>query len=77
MRGDTSRMNVNDPVKESGQDAADTEMCGFNILKTARMINLIVGVALSVVCGLAIVNIFGDSGVFGNLGKFFLNVYLW
>ena len=73
MRGDTSRINYN--LKDD-DDPASTEICGYNILKTARIINLIVGTLLSVSCGFSIFNIFGSSGLFGNLGRFFLNFYM-
>ena len=36
---------------------ADTSCFGFNLLKIARYINLIVGTACVVVCGLSIFNI--------------------
>lgn len=56
MRGDT-----NGPKEEPARDATETAVCGFNVLKVARYANLIVGTALSVVCGINIFNFFGAN----------------
>ena len=65
-------------TNSKASNPADAELCGVNLLKAARLINLIVGTALSVVCGLNIFNIFGDTGILSSIfnGKFFLNIYL-
>jgi len=47
-------------------------VCGFNVLKVARYLNLIGGTALIVVCVLELVNLFN----FANPGAVFLNLYL-
>ena len=57
------------------QDAADTECFGFNILKAARMINLIAGTGLTVICGVGVLNIFQSSNIFKNLGLIILNFF--
>ena len=49
MRGDIE--NTKD-VRTESEQAADTTCCNFNLLKVARYINLIVGTACIVVCGL-------------------------
>ncbi len=57
--GDTSNMGKARPDgRTESEAAADTTCFGFNLLKTARHINLIAGTALTVVCGLGILDIF-------------------
>ena len=56
-------------------DATSTEICGYNVLKVARYANLIVGVALTVVGGINIFNIFGDASIFSSLNLFLLNIF--
>ena len=55
MRGDIG--NTKDSRTQS-EAAADTTMFGFNLLKAARYINLIVGTACVIVCGLQVFQIF-------------------
>ena len=51
-----------------------TELCGVNILKASRYINLIVGTALAVVCGLNIFNIFTIGF---DLAAILMNIFDW
>ena len=55
MRGDIEN---NADGRTQSEAAADTACFGFNILKVARYINLIVGTACVVVCGLSAFNVF-------------------
>ena len=77
MRGD---INTNQEFKArtESEAAVDTTCFGFNVLKVARYINLIVGVALSVVCTLKIFDIFKNLGnnFFQKLGIVQINVFL-
>ena len=73
MRGDIST-NQNYGARTASEKAEDTTMCGYNLLKTARLINLIVGTALTVCCGIQIFNVF-SNGILSNFGKFFLNFF--
>ena len=58
--------------------ASETTCFGFNLLKVARLVNLIVGVALAAVCGLKVFDLFSNlgTGFFAKLGLVQINVYL-
>ena len=57
MRGDIEN-TADSTARTESEAAADTTCFGFNLLKVARYINLIVGTACVVVCGLSSLNIF-------------------
>lgn len=75
MRGDIE--NTDDSRTQS-EAAADTTCFGFNILKIARYINLIVGTACVVVCGLSSINIFKaiSTDFFGAISRLQLDFFL-
>ena len=73
MRMDHKKLSV----ESEDDDPTKTECCGYNILKFARLSNLIVGTALTVVCGLNIFNIFSDSNILTGFNKFLLNLFDW
>ena len=77
MRGDIETKGNYDARTQS-EAVQETQCFGFNILKAARMINLVVGVALSIVCTLRILDLFKNigSGLFSKLGIVQINVFL-
>ena len=77
MRGESVATGQYNARTES-ESAADTTCFGYNVLKVARYINLIVGCALSVVCTLRILDIFNNIGdqFFAKLGLVQVNVFL-
>ena len=75
MRSD-NELGFDSKKEQLTEDAADTKLFGYNILKVARLLNMIIGVGLTVCCGFNIVNIFEAFTIFTNPGKFFLNIFL-
>ena len=58
-------------------DPADDLICGLNILKVARNINLICGSLLVAICAFNIFNLFKTIDlIFTEPGIFLLNIYL-
>ena len=76
MRGDINTKQ--DFARTESEAASDTTCFGFNILKVARLINLIVGIALAAVCGLKVFDLFSNlgTGFFSKLGLVQVNVFL-
>ena len=57
MRGDFEpkeflrKSKVGNGFKYSAMNPSDSQICGFNVLKTARVLNIFCGVALTVISG--------------------------
>ena len=74
MRGDFQQGKFDtDGARTQSEFVQTQSMCGLNVLKVARYLNLIGGTALIVICVLEIINVFT---VFFDLGSIFLNIYL-
>ena len=75
MRGDND-LEASNKKDSEPTDSANTKVFGYNILKVARTINMLVGLGLSVICGFQIFNLFSTFGnLFTNPGSIFLNIF--
>ena len=61
--------------RTESEQMVEHTLCGFNVIKVARMINIVAGIVIVVVSALSAVNVF--SLFFDNIGRFFLNIFLW
>ena len=76
LEGETAARD-DDELRSPSDDVSEATCLGFNILKSARYINIIVGVTLIIFSILYVINIFGAVGdLLACPGRLILNLFM-